>query len=468
MTDQTTTSKPKRVLAPYDDGCEKIFVGTLLQQPELITRYCEIVRPEHIFVSETRKLYETILDVFISNRDFSSVEVARSFHEKVKASSQDASYSKTVDTIINEYVNNAVWEAIIEDQIIPKLKRYHLHRRLIQEVYGIEKEVTGENFRPTAEIVETYADRLSQLGAVNEAQERLVTARDMSLEFVIPNRAEIEAATVHTGLHDLDHRVNLFIPGQMAIVAGRPSMGKSTLAREIVYNASERAETLVCSLEEDPTMFHSKLICGDARIDFDRFSKGFLNDDDAARLNLSNGVIQSRHIHYYKNFFLSFQTLRMVIKRLKSRGVPLRSVVIDYLGLMQHPYTESRQLSIAETTRQLKLMAGDLEISVICLAQLNRQVESRDEGRPKLSDLRESGAIEQDADVVIFIWQKKDDEEMERGPSPTVSRTLSVSKNRSGPTGEFDVTFNRSIGRIFSMAAYAPPAPALPPQLGGM
>jgi replicative DNA helicase len=257
--------------------------------------------------------------------------------------------------------------------------------------------------------------------------------------------------SIPTGIPALDRAASLIAPGRVTIIAARPSMGKTSLARAITFHASERHQILVASLEEEPAFFNAKIACLAAGVDSRKYSEGWLSADERSLLVSQVGIVAERKITYCESYALSVASLRVALKRLELSGAPPPAVIlIDYLQLMAHPKSaESRQYAVAETTRELKLLALEAKLSVVCLSQLNRNVEGREDARPRLSDLRESGAIEQDADSVVFIWS--DSAWAAPSSSPVTRRNLTIAKNRQGPTGEVGVLFDRASGRFSSV-----------------
>lgn len=269
--------------------------------------------------------------------------------------------------------------------------------------------------------------------------------RELVDDYELPKRGEAERGQIPTGLIDLGRIVDIFKPETLTTIAGRPGMGKSSLMRTAVMNASESVECCVFGLEESTDMLRTKLLCMKARVDSSKLERGTYSDEDAEKIALAMGTVRDLKITAYKNFNLTAPGVRMGIRRLDAEGKRPRAVFIDYLGLMQHARAENRVQAVSETTRELKLIAKEFGISVVMLVQMNRGIESRegDGAKPRLSDLRDSGSIEQDSDHVIFVYRS---EIAPRGP--VMVQNVAVAKNRHGATGTFKVRFQMDTGRF--------------------
>ncbi len=245
---------------------------------------------------------------------------------------------------------------------------------------------------------------------------------------------------VPTGFTDFDNLTSGLQPSDLIIIAGRPSMGKTALALNIAYNAAleNKIGVAIFSLEMSSLQLGMRLLGADAMIDASRIRKGSLRDDDYVRLTDSANRLSELPIYIDDSSGLSALEVKAKARRLKKK-FDIDLLVIDYLQLMQSKKsTESRQLEISDISRSLKALAKDLNIPVIAVSQLNRKVEDRPNKRPLLADLRESGAIEQDADLILFIYREYlyNQTEENKGKAEVI-----VAKHRNGPTGKVDLTF---------------------------
>lgn len=252
---------------------------------------------------------------------------------------------------------------------------------------------------------------------------------------------------VPTGFPDLDRLTGGFQPSDLIVVAGRPSMGKTALALNFAQHAAIEQESAVAifSLEMSKEALVQRLLCAEGRVDSGRLRRGRLEDDEYGRLATAAGLLNTAPIWIDDTPAISVLELRAKARRLRAE-VDLKLVIVDYLQLMAGPRgAENRQQEISAISRSLKAVAKELEVPVIALSQLSRAPEQRTDHRPVLADLRESGAIEQDADLVLFIYR----EEVYKGPVDRDGNSLEgkadliIGKQRNGPTGEVSLYFHK-------------------------
>lgn len=259
---------------------------------------------------------------------------------------------------------------------------------------------------------------------------------------------------IPTGFTEFDKLTAGLQPGELIIIAGRPSMGKSTLAVNIAENAAigARVPTAIFSMEMPSQQLAFRMISSLGRVDQTHLRTGKFPDEDWSRINTAVQLMSDAPIFIDDSASLSPTEIRARARRLK-REHGLGLIVLDYLQLMQvHGSTENRATEISEISRSLKALAKELELPIIALSQLNRSVEQRTDKRPVMSDLRESGAIEQDADVIVFIYR----EEVYNPETPRKGvADISVAKQRNGPIGDFPLTF---VGRFTKFENWAPDA----------
>ena len=254
-----------------------------------------------------------------------------------------------------------------------------------------------------------------------------------------------------TGFADLDALSNGLHPGQMVVIAGRPATGKSTIGLDIARSASIRhgLTSVMFSLEMARNEIVMRLLSAEAGVALNHMRSGTLSDDDWTRLARKMGEVQSAPLFIDDSPNMSMMEIRAKCRRLQQRH-DLRLIIIDYLQLMSSgKRVESRQQEVSEFSRAMKLLAKELEVPVIAISQLNRGPEQRSDKRPQLSDLRESGAIEQDADMVILLHR----EDLYERESPRAGEAdFIVAKHRNGPTGEITVAFQGHYSRFVDMA----------------
>jgi replicative DNA helicase len=260
---------------------------------------------------------------------------------------------------------------------------------------------------------------------------------------------------VPTGFTDLDSLTNGLHPGQMIVLAARPAIGKSTLGLDIVRSASIRHNlaSVIFSLEMSKTDLAMRLLSAEGEIKLSQMRSGTMTDRDWQKIVRRMGEITDAPLFFDDSPNMTIMEIRAKARRLKQRH-DLKLIVVDYLQLMTSgKKVESRQQEVSEFSRQMKLLAKELEVPVVALSQLNRGAEQRTDKRPMLSDLRESGSLEQDADVVILV-HRPDAYDSEDRPGEA---DLMVVKHRNGETGYFTLTFQGQFTRFqnFMPEAYA-------------
>ncbi len=322
-------------------------------------------------------------------------------------------------------------------------------RAVLRELIRVGGEIAGTAFQPegrgAAELLDEAEQRVFELaerdgrGGTSFAPIKDVLGRVMDRIDLLYQR-ESSITGVSTGFNDLDEKTSGLQSGDLIIVAGRPSMGKTSFAMNIVEHAGIKSEqpVAVFSMEMPAEQLTMRMLSSLGRIDQGRLRTGRLDDDDWPRLTSTLNMLSGTPIFIDDTPALSPAELRARCRRLK-REHGLGLVMVDYLQLMQVPGSkENRTAEISEISRGLKALAKELAVPVIALSQLNRSLESRTDKRPVMSDLRESGAIEQDADVILFIYR----DEVYRDDSPDKGKAeIIIGKQRNGPIGKVILTF---------------------------
>ena len=248
---------------------------------------------------------------------------------------------------------------------------------------------------------------------------------------------------VMTQFHDMDEMLNGLQKGELIIIAARPSMGKTAIAMNMIeqISADQQIPTAVFSLEMSKQQLAQRMLCSRGSIDSHKLRKGMLSNEDHQKLAMVVGELAKAPIFVDDSAGLTVLELRAKARRLK-REHNIQCMMIDYLQLMDDPNGENRQQQISTISRGIKALARDLMIPVVCLSQLNRATEGRDGHKPRISDLRESGAIEQDADVVMLLHREDYYHQGEDGYQQTNMAEIIVAKQRNGPTGTVELNFD--------------------------
>jgi replicative DNA helicase len=318
----------------------------------------------------------------------------------------------------------------------------HALRRRLMKVGGDIGVIAGAMADPIADVVDkaeqaVFAVAERQVGDGLQAIDDLLGPAIEKAEELQRNGSEVTG--VSTGFRDLDRKLAGLHPTNLIVVAARPGMGKSSLALNMAQNVALAGNTVaIFSMEMSREEIVTRLLCSKGRIDSQRLRTGRLSEADFTKLSNAAGALYKQNIYVDDSPGMTVTEIRAKCRRLR-RKPGLDLVVVDYLQLMNGSGQENRQQEIAMISRSLKDLARELHVPIIALSQLNRGVESREDKRPRLGDLRESGAVEQDADVVMFIYR---DEYYypEKVESKGVAEVV-IAKHRQGSVGKVDMTF---------------------------
>jgi len=446
----TNTAKEMNAsLIPQNIEAEEAVLGAILVNPNCITKVVEILKSESFYKPAHRYVYDAMIQLFNQNEriDLVSVSDVLNFNSKLelvggRAFVNDLSY-KTITTSNIEYYAKIVQEKAIKRSLINA---------------GSEIVSLGYDLNSTDASLDA-AEKLIFDIASKKATKDLAHVRDLVLqsyekiEYRYNHRDELTG--VPTGFYELDTMTSGLQKSDLIILAARPSMGKTALALNIAQNVAIRAKTAVAvfSLEMSKEQLVQRMLCSEAEVDSQRLRTGHMQSKDWEKLANAMNEFAEAPIYIDDSAGCSLTDIRAKCRRLAMEEKSLGLVVIDYLQLMEGVGREDRIQQISAISRGLKTLARELDVPVIALSQLSRAVEQRKDRRPMLSDLRESGAIEQDADIVMFIY--RDDyynrEEGDDAPKATGKEGKSeilVAKQRNGPVGNFELLFQSNITKF--------------------
>jgi replicative DNA helicase len=431
-----TSAEPHR-LPPQNLEAEQCVLGSVLLQPGALVKILELVEPEDFYRDAHRIIYRAMIALFEKNEPQDLITVTNILKDRDQLESVGGpSYISNLGDIVPVAANIIYYAQIIRSKSIL--------RRLIQtctdiasrcyeeqgdidtlvddaeqNIFEISRTKSNQDFQPLSKIMPETFERIERLAEKKE----LITG-------------------VPTGFDDLDKLTAGFQPSDLIILAGRPSMGKTALAMNIVQNASifNKVPVAVFSLEMSKEQLGLRLLCSVSRVDSQDLRTGFIRDPDWPKLARATGILSEAPILIDDTPAISVLEMRAKSRRLKTE-YNIGMVVVDYLQLMRgRANTERREQEISEISRSLKAMAKELDLPVVALSQLNRSLESRPNKRPQLSDLRESGAIEQDADVICFLYRDEIYNKSEDNPKRGIAEVI-VGKQRNGPIGTIELTF---------------------------
>ena len=426
---------------------ESLLSGILIDNNTLLD-VVDIISPEDFYRSAHQKIFSGIVELFSKNEPVDLVTLTNALKERGNLEEiGGAIYLATLVDTVPLAVNAKHYAKIVHDKATL--------RRLIEKANDIAKECF-EDRGNVDEIIDFAESSIFEISKNKHKQSfyRISEIIDGNIETLEERQGNKALVTgVPTGFTRLDNLISGLQQSELIILAARPSMGKTALALNIARNAAVDANVPVAvfSLEMSKEQLSMRLLCSEARIDSSRLRGGFFSMEDWRKLTDAAGVLSDTSIFIDDTPDISAMEIRAKARRLKMEK-DIGLVIIDYLQLMKGRMSaERRDLEISEISRSLKALAKELNIPVMALSQLNRMLEQRNDKQPRLSDLRESGALEQDADVVAFIYRDEiynsDDNNPKKGTADILIR-----KNRNGPTGEATLTFLDSYTRFENIA----------------
>jgi len=424
-------------LPPQNLEAEQSILGGILIENEAINRVIEILDADDFYRDAHRKIFDALIN--LSERD-EPADLITLTNELRKTDQLDviggASYLASLIDSVPTAANIEYYAKIVKEKAIL--------RKLIQT----STEIITQSYEDRGD-VEGFLDEAER--AIFEISERRVRPSFYPIKDIVKDSFKIlerlyekkELITgIPSGFKELDRLTAGFQQSDLIIIAGRPSMGKTAFCLNLAqYAAIEKKTTVaVFSLEMSKEQLGIRMLCSEAHVEGTKLRSGFLSESDWPRLTIAAGNLSEAPIYIDDTAALTVLELRAKARRLKSdRGLGL--LVIDYLQLMKgRSRVESRQQEISEISRSLKGLAKELNIPVIAVSQLSRKTEERTGNRPQLSDLRESGAIEQDADLILFIYRDEVYNRSEDNPNRGKAEII-IGKQRNGPIGKIDLAF---------------------------
>ena len=431
-------------LPPQNIEAEESIISAILIDNNALLDVIEILAPEDFYRTAHKKIFAAIIDLFDKTEPIDLVTVTNRLIEKGQMEEiGGATYLSRLFDIAPPAVNASNYAKIVHDKASL--------RRLIEKSNAIVKRCFKE--QGSADEVIDFAESAIFEITENKSQQafspisKIILGNIETLEEIQGNPRLVTG--VPTGFQKLDNLTSGLQNSDLSILAARPSMGKTALALNIARHAAVEANIPVAifSLEMSKEQLSFRMLCSEARVDSSSLRSGFFSRDYWDRLTEAAGTLSESPIYIDDSASITAMEIRAKARRLKmDKNIGL--IIIDYLQLMQgHAGAERRDLEISEISRALKALAKELELPVLALSQLNRMLEQRTDKRPRLSDLRESGALEQDADVVAFIYRDEVYNKEEDNPKRGTAEIL-LSKQRNGPTGDVFLTFLNSYTRF--------------------
>ncbi len=424
-------------LPPQNIEAEQSVLGGILIENEAINKVMELLSIEDFYRDAHQKMFQAMVDLTEKDEPVDLITLTHDLRKKNQLDSiGGASYLASLIDSVPTAANIEYYAKIVKEKAIL--------RKLIQT----STEIVTQSYEDRGDVEELLDDAER---AIFEISENRVKPSFYPIKKIVKDSFEIfqklyekkELVTgVSSGFKDLDRYTAGFQPSDLIIVAGRPSMGKTALCLNIAQYAAieHKIPVAIFSLEMSKEQLVIRMFCSEARVEGHRLRTGYLTESDWPKLTLAAGTLSEAPIFIDDTPALSVLELRAKARRLKGEhGLGL--MVIDYLQLMKgRSKVESRQQEISEISRSLKALAKELNLPLIAVSQLSRRTEERQGMRPQLSDLRESGAIEQDADLILFIYRDEVYNRSEDNPNKGKAEVI-IGKQRNGPIGKIELAF---------------------------
>ena len=435
---------------PNSQPLECALLGAMMMWPEVFTMCLDAdLEAEEFYLPAHQRLYQTMFDLHEQGKPIDQITVMTRLQDQDQlASAGGADY-------IVSLVDTAIGPSIVPSYI-EEIKNKAQLRRLIQT----SDAITNLAYTDSSDIdaVLDQAERsIMDVTRVRRGAE-FESSREISNR-VIAELNELrnhEGVTgIKTGFTDLDGITNGFQRGDLIILAARPAMGKSALALNFLNQVAKRNAGCVAmfSLEMPSDSLMKRLLSCESRVYADKLRSGHLNESDMSKLNAAASHLSEREIYIDDTSSIRVSQIFSKCRKLKSEHGQLSLVVIDYLQLITGGRQESRQQEVSDISRNFKILAKEMDCPVIALSQLSRKVEERTDHEPQLSDLRESGSIEQDADIVMFLYRENYYEKDKEEESDTEVVDLSLAKHRNGAIGKIHLAFEKSLSRFTNYAS---------------
>jgi replicative DNA helicase len=430
---------------PQNLEAERAVLGAILLEPALLARAIELLIPEEFYKEAHRKVFAAMVRLFERGEPADVITVTESLRrEGVFEEIGGHTFMATLQEEGTVATQFSAYTGIVRE------------KALLREMIRVAREIVEEGYEETDD-VQVLLDRAEQM-LFRISQRRFQRSAFPVREILAQAIQHIETlyhrkediTGLATGFTELDKRTAGLQRSDFVIIAGRPSTGKTAFALNVAAHAAVEMgrSALIFSLEMSKEQLVQRLICAEARVDSQKVRSGFLQPPEWRRIIDAAGRLSEAPLFIDDTANLSVLEARAKARRIQAEH-RLELVVIDYLQLMQGRWrAENRQQEISEISRSLKALAKELNVPVVALSQLSRAVEARGDALPRLSDLRESGALEQDADLIMFLARKENAPEAEVGTTDLV-----IGKHRNGPTGRLELVFNAEYTRFDNLAS---------------
>ncbi len=432
-------------LPPHNIEAERFVLGAILLENEALARSLSIVKTTDFYQANHRKIFDSMVDLFEKNEVIDLITL-----------SQELQRREELENVGGEAYLMALLESIPTAAHVGAHAKIVKEKALLRRLINAATQITTEGYEDR-EDADQLLDRAQQL--LFEVAEQRVSPGFFAMNELIADSFKLvedlyEKKTsivgISTGFTRFDELTSGLHNSDLVIVAGRPSMGKTSFALNIATHAAIKEHILVAvfSLETSKEQLVMRMLCAEAQVDYHRIRTGYLGSEDWGKLTRATGSLAEAPIFIDDTPGISVLELRAKARMIKKEH-NIGLIVVDYLQLMRgRGKIENRQQEISDISRSLKALARELNVPLIALSQLSRAVEHRNPPRPILADLRESGAIEQDADLVMFIYRAEAYRHIELKEEERNSAEIIIGKQRNGPIGAFRLAFLKHCTRF--------------------
>ena len=435
---------------PHNIGAEASLLGAMLLSRDAIADALEVVRAEHFYKPSHAHVFDAVCGLYATGEPADPVTVAEALDR-----------ADLLDAIGGPGTLLELQATTPATSSAAKYARIIQEHATLRSLIGAANEIAEIGYGRPDDVVKAVDEAESLVFQVGQG--RVANSMGVMSDLLNANLDRLEElysrgnkiTGTSTGFDELDEITSGLQEDSLVIVGARPAMGKTSFALGLASHVAveEDLPALIFSLEMSQLELSQRILCSEARVDSQRIRNGQLTDEDWSRINHGVGKLAEAPIWIDDNPATSVMEIRAKSRRLKSRIGKLGVIVVDYIQLMTgRSAAESRQVEVSEISRGLKLLARELQTPVIGVSQLSRGLETRQDKRPMLSDLRESGSIEQDADLVVFIYR---DEVYNTESSDMGTAEIIVAKHRNGPTGTLRLAFLPHYTRFANLARAA-------------
>jgi replicative DNA helicase len=429
---------------PSSPEAERAILGGIILDNALVSQAIELLKAEDFYTPSHRRIFQAMIALFERGSEINPILIGEELRrEGLLEQAGGVAEVANLTYGLPHFTNLAHYAKVVRDK--------SLLRSLVKVANKITSEALEEEDQ--AEFILDHAEQMIFALADERTRQGFSHIKPIAeqllekVEGMAGRTAMITGLT--TGFTELDQMTSGLQPSDLIVVAARPSMGKTALCLTLAQNAAIQAQAVVgiFSLEMSKESLVQRMLSSEAKVDAHRFRSGFLNREDWGRLATALGTLSEAKIFIDDTPGISVLEMRAKIRRLAAEQKRLDLIIVDYMQLMSGSSrrSESRQQEVAQISRELKALAKEMRVPLIALSQLSRAPESRTDHRPQLADLRESGSIEQDADVVAFIYRE---EQYNRTEENAGLAELIVSKQRNGPTGVIKMAFLKEFTRF--------------------